>query len=107
MLTGSLGMLPSASLGATLADGRIPSLYEPIHGSAPDIAGQNKANPIAAILSFAMCLRYSFGLEDMAVRVERAVEAALAAGHRTGDIAETGAKTVTTTQMGDAILAAL
>jgi 3-isopropylmalate dehydrogenase len=107
MLTGSLGMLPSASLGATRADGRIPSLYEPIHGSAPDIAGQNKANPIAAILSFAMCLRYSFGLEEMAVRVERAVEAALAAGHRTGDIAEAGAKVITTTQMGDAILAAL
>jgi 3-isopropylmalate dehydrogenase len=107
MLTGSLGMLPSASLGATLADGRIPSLYEPIHGSAPDIAGQNKANPIAAILSFAMCLRYSFGLEDMAVRVERAVESALAAGHRTGDIAEPGVRIASTTQMGDAIIAAL
>lgn len=107
MLTGSLGMLPSASLGATRADGRIPSLYEPIHGSAPDIAGQNKANPIAAILSFAMCLRYSFGLEDMAMRVERAVEAALEAGHRTGDIAEAGTRVISTTQMGDAILAAL
>lgn len=107
MLTGSLGMLPSASLGATLADGRIPSLYEPIHGSAPDIAGQNKANPIAAILSFAMCLRYSFSLEDEARRIERAVETALASGLRTGDIAEPGAKTVTTAQMGDAILAEL
>jgi 3-isopropylmalate dehydrogenase len=107
MLTGSLGMLPSASLGATLADGRIPSLYEPIHGSAPDIAGQNKANPIAAILSFAMCLRYSFSLEDEARRVERAVETALAAGHRTGDIAETGARVVSTVQMGDAILTGL
>jgi 3-isopropylmalate dehydrogenase len=107
MLTGSLGMLPSASLGATLADGRIPSLYEPIHGSAPDIAGQNKANPIAAILSFAMCLRYSFSLEDEARRVERAVEAALAAGRRTGDIAEPGARIIGTTQMGDAILAGL
>lgn len=107
MLTGSLGMLPSASLGATLADGRIPSLYEPIHGSAPDIAGQNKANPIAAILSFAMCLRYSFGLEDMARTVERAVESALKAGHRTGDIAEAGARIVSTAQMGDAILVAL
>jgi 3-isopropylmalate dehydrogenase len=107
MLTGSLGMLPSASLGATLPDGRIPSLYEPIHGSAPDIAGQNKANPIAAILSFAMCLRYSFGLEDMARRVERAVESALAAGSRTGDIAEPGGRVVSTTQMSDAILGAL
>jgi 3-isopropylmalate dehydrogenase len=107
MLTGSLGMLPSASLGAKSADGRIPSLYEPIHGSAPDIAGQGKANPIAMILSFAMCLRYSFGMEAEAVRVERAVEAALAAGNRTGDIAEPGARIVSTVQMGDAILAAI
>jgi 3-isopropylmalate dehydrogenase len=107
MLTGSLGMLPSASLGAKRADGRVPSLYEPIHGSAPDIAGQNKANPIAAILSFAMCLRYSFGLEDMSQRVERAVEAALGAGHRTGDIAEPGTRVVSTTEMGDAIMSAL
>ncbi|HAJ47663.1 MAG TPA: 3-isopropylmalate dehydrogenase [Alphaproteobacteria bacterium] len=107
MLTGSLGMLPSASLGARLPDGRIPALYEPIHGSAPDIAGQNKANPIAAILSFAMCLRYSFSLEADAARVERAVERALAQGLRTGDIAEPGAAVVSTTQMGDAIVAAL
>jgi 3-isopropylmalate dehydrogenase len=104
MLTGSLGMLPSASLGARTKDGRVPSLYEPIHGSAPDIAGQGKANPIAAILSFALCLRYSFGDETGAARIERAVEAALAAGVRTADIAEPGARTVSTARMGDAIL---
>jgi 3-isopropylmalate dehydrogenase len=107
MLTGSLGMLPSASLGARHADGRRPALYEPIHGSAPDIAGQGKANPIAAILSFAMCLRYSFDLEDDARRLERAVEAALAGGARTADIAEPGSKIVSTEGMGSAILASL
>jgi hypothetical protein len=85
MLTGSLGMLPSASLGAPMANGRPKALYEPVHGSAPDIAGQGKANPIACILSFAMALRYSFDLGDEADRLEAAVEAALDAGVRTSD----------------------
>ncbi|MEI4233040.1 3-isopropylmalate dehydrogenase [Roseovarius sp. D22-M7] len=108
MLTGSLGMLPSASLGAPMAGGRPKALYEPVHGSAPDIAGQGKANPIACILSFAMALRYSFDLGDEAARVERAVEKVLADGLRTADLAgEEGVVPVSTTQMGDAILAAL
>jgi 3-isopropylmalate dehydrogenase len=86
MLTGSLGMLPSASLGAPMANGRPKALYEPVHGSAPDIAGQGKANPIACILSFAMALRYSFDLGDEATRVEQAVEKVLADGLRTADL---------------------
>ena len=86
MLTGSLGMLPSASLGAPMANGRPKALYEPVHGSAPDIAGQGKANPIACILSFAMALRYSFDLGDEATRVEKAVEKVLADGVRTADL---------------------
>ena len=108
MLTGSLGMLPSASLGAPMANGRPKALYEPVHGSAPDIAGQGKANPIACILSFAMALRYSFDRGDAADRVERAVEAVLADGLRTPDlIGEEGRAPVTTQQMGDAIVAKL
>jgi 3-isopropylmalate dehydrogenase len=108
MLTGSLGMLPSASLGAPMANGRPKALYEPVHGSAPDIAGQGKANPIACILSFAMALRYSFDLGDEATRVEKAVEKVLADGVRTADLmGPEGGTPVTTTQMGDAILAAL
>jgi 3-isopropylmalate dehydrogenase len=108
MLTGSLGMLPSASLGAPMDNGRPKAMYEPVHGSAPDIAGQGKANPIACILSFAMALRYSFDLGDEAARVEKAVEKVLADGLRTADLAgEEGDTPVTTTQMGDAILAAL
>ncbi|MGI3210701.1 3-isopropylmalate dehydrogenase [Roseovarius tibetensis] len=108
MLTGSLGMLPSASLGAQMANGRPKALYEPVHGSAPDIAGQGKANPIACILSLAMALRYSFGLGDEAARVEAAVERVLADGLRTADLlGEEGVTPVSTTQMGDAILAAL
>ena len=83
MLTGSLGMLPSASLGLPMANGRPKALYEPVHGSAPDIAGQGKANPIACILSFAMALRYSFGMGEDATRVEKAVEKVLADGLRT------------------------
>ena len=79
-------------------------LYEPIHGSAPDIAGQNKANPLAQILSAAMMLRYTFKLEEPALRIEKAVRGALAAGFRTGDIAKTGDKIYGTTQMGDAVL---
>ncbi|MGK7651066.1 3-isopropylmalate dehydrogenase [Roseovarius sp. B08] len=108
MLTGSLGMLPSASLGAPMANGRPKALYEPVHGSAPDIAGQGKANPIACILSFAMALRYSFDQGDEATRLEAAVEKVLADGLRTADLlGEEGVEPVSTSQMGDAIVAAL
>ncbi|MBY5987262.1 MULTISPECIES: 3-isopropylmalate dehydrogenase [Roseovarius] len=108
MLTGSLGMLPSASLGAPMANGRPKALYEPVHGSAPDIAGQGKANPIACILSFAMALRYSFDQGDEAKRLETAVEKVLADGLRTADLlGEEGVQPVTTSEMGDAIVAAL
>jgi 3-isopropylmalate dehydrogenase len=108
MLTGSLGMLPSASLGAPMANGRPKALYEPVHGSAPDIAGQGKANPIACILSFAMALRYSFDKGEEAERVEQAVNAVLGDGLRTADLlGEEGASPVSTTEMGDAILAKL
>jgi 3-isopropylmalate dehydrogenase len=108
MLTGSLGMLPSASLGAPMANGRPKALYEPVHGSAPDIAGQGKANPIACILSFAMALRYSFDQGDEATRLEQAVEKVLADGLRTADLlGEDGAIPVSTAQMGDAVVAAL
>jgi 3-isopropylmalate dehydrogenase len=108
MLTGSLGMLPSASLGAMQANGRPKALYEPVHGSAPDIAGQGKANPIACILSFAMALRYSFDMGDEATRVENAVEKVLADGARTADLMDKeGGTPISTTQMGDAIVAAL
>lgn len=105
MLTGSLGMLPSASLGAKdEATGRIPSMYEPVHGSAPDIAGQNKANPLATILSFGMMLRYSFGMVDHADLLDKAVSEVLDRGIRTGDIMSEGATLVTTSGMGDALL---
>jgi len=108
MLTGSLGMLPSASLGLPMENGRPKALYEPVHGSAPDIAGQGKANPIACILSFAMALRYSFDLGDDAARVERAVEKVLADGLRTADLmGPEGGTPVSTSGMGDAVLAAL
>ena len=109
MLTGSLGMLPSASLGAPdAATGRRKALYEPVHGSAPDIAGQGKANPIACILSFAMALRYSFDAGEAADRLERAVEQVLAQGTRTADlIGPAGGTPVSTAQMGDAIIAEL
>ena len=108
MLTGSLGMLPSASLGAPMANGRPKALYEPVHGSAPDIAGQGKANPIACVLSFAMALRYSFDAGAEADRLEAAVEKVLADGLRTADLlGEEGVQPVSTTEMGDAILAAL
>lgn len=95
MLTGSIGMLPSASL----AHGKF-GLYEPIHGSAPDIAGQDKSNPLATILSTAMMLRYSFDLEEEAQAIETAVEKVLSAGYRTGDIHSQGAKLVGTREMG-------
>jgi len=108
MLTGSLGMLPSASLGAPMANGRPRALYEPVHGSAPDIAGQGKANPIACILSFAMALRYSFDRGEEAARLEAAVEKVLADGKRTADLlGEDGVTPVSTSGMGDAILDAL
>ncbi len=102
MLTGSIGMLPSASLG----EGN-KGLYEPVHGSAPDIAGRDIANPLAAILSAAMLLRYSFGRNADAERIERAVRAVLAAGLRTADIHQPGTRKVGTQEMGDAVVAAL
>jgi 3-isopropylmalate dehydrogenase len=104
MLTGSLGMLPSASLGAADATGRRRALYEPVHGSAPDIAGKDMANPLATILSTSMMLRYSFGLADDADLIDKAVQAVLAAGIRTADIATPGTTKVSTTAMGDALL---
>ena len=108
MLTGSLGMLPSASLGAPMENGRPKALYEPVHGSAPDISGQGKANPCACVLSFAMALRYSFSEGVEADRLEAAVEKVLADGVRTGDLMQAGdTKPVSTSEMGDAILAAL
>jgi 3-isopropylmalate dehydrogenase len=107
MLTGSLGMLPSASLGAPDKSGRRRALYEPVHGSAPDIAGKDAANPLASILSLAMMLRYSFDLEDEAKLLEGAVLAALEGGARTGDIMEPGKTRVSTTAMGDTVLRAL
>ncbi|SPF81121.1 3-isopropylmalate dehydrogenase [Pseudoprimorskyibacter insulae] len=108
MLTGSLGMLPSASLGAPMANGRPKALYEPVHGSAPDIAGQGKANPIACVLSFAMALRYSFDQGDEATRLEQAIEKVLADGVRTADLlGEDGVTPVSTSEMGDKIVEAL
>ena len=108
MLTGSLGMLPSARLGAPMAIGRPKARYEPVHGSAPDITGQGKANPIACVLSFAMALRYSFDQGAEAERLENAVNTVLADGVRTADLlGEDGVDPVSTSGMGDAILAAL
>jgi len=107
MLTGSLGMLPSASLGAADSSGRRRALYEPVHGSAPDIAGKDAANPLACILSFAMMLRYSFDMKDEADLVEKAVKNALAKGVRTGDIMQPGMTRVSTTEMGNAVLGEL
>ncbi len=103
MLTGSLGMLPSASLGAPGS----PGLYEPVHGSAPDIAGQGKANPLATILSLAMCLRYSFDQGALADKIENAVKTVLNNGTRTPDIMAPGCTEISTSQMGDALIAAL
>src|SRR5258706_453855 len=102
MLTGSIGMLPSASL-----DEKGKGLYEPIHGSAPDIAGRNLANPLAAILSAAMMLRYSFDQDRLAARVEAAVNKVLAQGYRTADIFRQGTRKAGTREMGDAVVAAL
>ena len=102
MLTGSIGMLPSASL-----DANNKGLYEPVHGSAPDIAGKDIANPLAAILSAAMMLRYTFNLDMFAERIEKAVKKVLKQGYRTADILEPGMKKVGTQEMGDAVVAAL
>jgi len=102
MLTGSIGMLPSASL-----DANNKGLYEPCHGSAPDIAGADIANPLATILSVAMMMRYTFAREDIAQRIEAAVRKVLQQGLRTGDIYETGMQKIGTTAMGDAVVAAL
>ena len=107
MLTGSLGMLPSASLGEADAKGQRKALYEPVHGSAPDIAGKGMANPIAMIGSFAMCLRYSFGLGTEADRIETAIANVLASGLRTADIRGSASHVTGTVEMGDAILAEL
>jgi 3-isopropylmalate dehydrogenase len=107
MATGSLGMLPSAALGAPDDNGKRRAMYEPVHGSAPDIAGQGAANPIATIASFAMCLRYSFGLGDAADKIEKSIADVLDQGLRTGDIKQEGCKTVGTAEMGDAILASV
>ncbi len=107
MLTGSLGLLPSASLGAKNKDGEMRAMYEPIHGSAPDIAGKGIANPIATILSFAMALRYSLDLDKEADALEKAVQNVLDDGLRTKDIMSKGTKEVSTSQMGEAIIAYL
>jgi 3-isopropylmalate dehydrogenase len=107
MLTGSLGMLPSASLGAADGDGRRKALYEPVHGSAPDIAGQGVANPLASILSLVMMLRYSFDLGEEADLIERAVETLLGKGIRTTDIRLAGAAPVSTAEMGKALIGEL
>ena len=102
MLAGSIGMLPSASL-----DVNRKGLYEPIHGSAPELAGRDQANPLATILSLGMMFRYTFERADLAGRIESAVRAVLAGGLRTGDIALPGERSVGTRAMGDAVLAAL
>ena len=107
MLTGSLGLLPSASLGDKDKNGRTRSLYEPVHGSAPDIAGKNISNPIATILSFSMALKYSLGLEKESVMLDKAVEKTLEDGLRTPDIMSKGKKKVSTSDMGDAIISNL
>jgi 3-isopropylmalate dehydrogenase len=108
MLTGSLGMLPSASLGEVDAKTKKRrALYEPVHGSAPDIAGRGMANPIAMIGSLGMALRYSFSMGKVADQIEEAIANVLAAGHRTADIRGSATKIVSTTDMGDAIIAEL
>jgi 3-isopropylmalate dehydrogenase len=104
MLTGSLGMLPSATLGAPDSLGRRHALYEPIHGSAPDIAGKGVANPLAQMLSFAMLLRYSFDMEEDAALIERACTNVLASGLRTADVMAPGCAKVGTHVMGEAVL---
>ena len=107
MLTGSLGLLPSASLGTKDKNGKIRSLYEPVHGSAPDIAEKNIANPIATILSLSMALRYSLDLDKEADLLDKAVQSVLDENLRTKDIMLPGKKLVSTTAMGDAIISKL
>jgi 3-isopropylmalate dehydrogenase len=108
MLTGSLGMLPSASLGEiNPKTGKRKAMYEPVHGSAPDIAGKALANPIAMITSFGMALRYSFGMGREADLIDQAIAATLAKGLRTADIKSEGATIVSTSQMGDAVIGEL
>ena len=107
MLTGSLGLLPSASLGAKDKNGKIRSMYEPVHGSAPDIAGKNIANPIATILSLAMALKYSLDLDKEANQLEKAVQSVLDDGLRTKDIMSKNMKEVNTSDMGNAIITKL
>ncbi len=107
MLTGSLGMLPSASLGAINTDGKMHALYEPVHGSAPDIADQGIANPLATILSFSMMLRYSFGYKEHADRLDNAVQTILNRGLRTKDVMAKNCTEISTMQMGDEIISEL
>tara|TARA_Y100001970_G_C14131677_1_gene802042 strand:+ start:203 stop:1327 length:1125 start_codon:yes stop_codon:yes gene_type:complete len=104
MLTGSLGMLPSASIGPINAEGSRLGMYEPVHGSAPDIAGQDKANPLAMIMSFAMMLKYGFDMNDESILIEEAVQNVLKKGFRTLDIKQDGKKIVSTTEMGKAVI---
>ena len=107
MLTGSLGLLPSASLGDKDKNGRTRSLYEPVHGSAPDIAGKNISNPIATILSFSMALKYSLGMQKESTMLDKAVEKTLEDGLRTPDLMSKGKNKVSTSEMGDAIISNL
>ena len=107
MLTGSLGLLPSASLGSKDKNGKLRSMYEPVHGSAPDIVGKKIANPIASILSFSMALRYSLDLDKEANNLDNAVQKVLDQGLRTKDILSKGKKEVSTSEMGDAIISKL
>ena len=107
MLAGSMGMLPSASIGRRHADGTGQGMYEPIHGTAPDIAGQGKANPLAMILSTAMMLRYSCNMSAEAEVIEQAVDRVLSEGYRTPDIAQEGTTTLSTQEMGSRVAAAV
>ena len=104
MLTGSLGMLPSASLGPVKENGTRAAMYEPVHGSAPDIAGQSKANPLAMIMSFAMMLKYSFDMQEDSQLVEKAVQSVLLKGFRTADIKDGAKKIISTKEMGNAVI---
>ena len=104
MLTGSLGMLPSAALGPIKENGTRAAMYEPVHGSAPDIAGQSKANPLAMIMSFAMMLKYSFDMQEDSQLIEKAVQSVLLKGLRTADIKDGADKVISTQEMGDAVI---
>ena len=104
MLTGSLGMLPSAALGPVKENGTRAAMYEPVHGSAPDIAGQSKANPLAMIMSFAMMLKYSFDMQEDSQSIEKAVQNVLLKGLRTADIKDGADKVISTQEMGDAVI---